>query len=64
MDFYIFTTAITRPLFTYITFSFLLCNLILEKLLSVLNVESGKFFLALSYLVSFAVGVVVVVVVV
>ncbi len=48
--------AITWPLFTHITFSFFLFNLILEKLFSV---ESGRFFLALTSWGFFVVGVVV-----
>ncbi len=45
-----FTTIITRPLFTYTTFSFILFNLILEFFFCSPNVESGRFFLALNFL--------------
>jgi hypothetical protein len=44
------TTAITWPPFTYTTFSFLFFNLILENCFMSLNVESDRFFLALSFL--------------
>jgi hypothetical protein len=44
------TSAITQPPFTYITFYFLLFNLILENYSLSLNVESGKVLLALSFL--------------
>jgi hypothetical protein len=55
-------TTITRPPFTYTTFSFFLCNLILEKLFFLLfKVEDIKIFLALSFFVSFVASVHVVV---